>query len=155
MRDAMSNAAQAVKTPLIDMKDGATLALLAAWLLALFASLAILFIGEVMGQAPCVLCWYQRIAMFPLALILGIAAWRGDLGVWRYGLPIALAGLLVAGFHTLLYYGVIPEGIAPCGAGPSCTDAEMTVFGLALPVLSLAAFLGLAVFLLQMRKGSR
>ena len=107
----------------IDIKDGATVALLAAWLLALFASFAVLFIGEVMGQQPCVLCWYQRIAMFPLALILGIAAWRGDLGAWRYGLPIAVAGLLVAAFHSLLFYGVVPESIEPCGAGPSCTLA--------------------------------
>ena len=151
----MSSAVQATKTTQIDVKDGATLALLAAWVLALFASLAVLFIGEVMGQAPCVLCWYQRIAMFPLALVLGIAAWRGDLGVWRYGLPIAVAGVLLAGFHTLLYYGVIPESITACGAGPSCTDAEMTVLCLALPVLSLAAFIGLAALLLQVRKGAR
>lgn len=136
------------------MKDGATLALLAAWVLALFASFAVLFIGEVMGQQPCVLCWYQRIAMFPLALILGIAAWRGDLGAWRYGLPVAVAGLLVAAFHSLLFYGIVPESIEPCGAGPSCTDAQMTVFGLPLPVLSFAAFAGIAVLLYDVRKGA-
>lgn len=138
----------------IDIKDGATVALLAAWLLALFASFAVLFIGEVMGQQPCVLCWYQRIAMFPLALILGIAAWRGDLGAWRYGLPIAVAGLLVAAFHSLLFYGVVPESIEPCGAGPSCTDAQMTIFGLPLPVLSFAAFAGIATLLYEVRKGA-
>lgn len=150
----MSSAAKALADDAIDMKDKATIALLTAWGLALFASLAVLFIGEVMGQAPCVLCWYQRIAMLPLALLLGIAVWRGDLQIWRYALPIAVAGVLVAGFHTLLYYGVIPEGITPCGDGPSCTDAEMTIFGLAIPVLSLAAFLGLIALLLQVRKGA-
>ncbi len=139
----------------INMKDGATLALLAAWVLALFAAGAVLFIGEVMGQQPCVLCWYQRAAMFPLALLLGIAAWRGDLGIWRYALPIAGAGILIAGFHTLLYYGVIPKSIEPCGVGPSCTDAAMVVFDLPIPVLSLAAFVGLATFLLEVRKGER
>ena len=150
----MTNAAAAVKDGRIDLKDSATLALLAAWVLALFASLAVLFIGEVMGQAPCVLCWYQRIAMFPLAIILGVAAWRGDLAVWRYALPIAAAGVAVAGFHTLLYFGIIPESIEPCGTGPSCTDSRMTILGLAIPVLSLAAFLGLIALLLQMRKGT-
>lgn len=150
----MSSAAKTLANDAIDMTDKSTTALLTAWVLALFASLAVLFIGEVMGQAPCVLCWYQRIAMLPLALLLGIAVWRGDLQVWRYALPIAVVGFLVAGFHTLLYYGVIPEGITPCGAGPSCTDAEMTIFGLAIPVLSLAAFLGLIAFLLQVRKGA-
>lgn len=139
----------------INMKDGATLALLAAWVLALFAAGAVLFIGEVMGQQPCVLCWYQRAAMFPLALLLGIAAWRGDLGIWRYALPIAGAGILIAGFHTLLYYGVIPKSIEPCGVGPSCTDAAMVIFDLPIPVLSLAAFVGLATFLLEVRKGDR
>lgn len=150
----MTSAAKALANDAIDMNDKATLALLTAWVLALFASLAVLFIGEVMGQAPCVLCWYQRIAMLPLALLLGIAVWRGDLQVWRYALPIAVAGFLMAGFHTLLYYGVIPETIVACGTGPSCTDAEMTIFGLAIPVLSLAAFLGLIAFLLQVRKGA-
>lgn len=130
------------------------MALLAAWLLAFGASLAVLFIGEVMGQAPCTLCWYQRIAMLPLALILGVAAWRGDLGIWRYALPIAGAGVLLAGFHSLVYFGIIPEAIAQCGAGPSCTDAEMTIFGLAIPVLSLAAFVGLVVLLGTVRKGA-
>jgi disulfide bond formation protein DsbB len=138
----------------IDMKDGATLALLAAWVLALFASFAVLFIGEVMGQQPCVLCWYQRIAMFPLALVLGIAAWSGDLSAWRYGMPIAVAGLLVAAFHSLLFYGIVPESIEPCGAGPSCTDAQMTIFGLPLPILSFAAFAGIATLLYEVRKGA-
>ncbi len=139
----------------IDFKDGATLALLAAWVVALLATLGVLFIGEVMGQQPCILCWYQRAAMFPLALLLGIAAWRGDLGIWRYALPIVIAGMLIAAFHTLLYFGVIPEGIEPCGIGPSCIDSQMTILGLPIPALSLAAFLGLTDLLLRVRKGSQ
>lgn len=139
----------------IDFKDGAMLALLAAWVVALLATVGVLFIGEVMGQQPCILCWYQRAAMFPLALLLGVAAWRGDLGIWRYALPIAVAGMLISAFHTLLYFGVIPEGIEPCGAGPSCVDAQMTIMGLPIPALSLVAFLGLADLLLRVRKGSQ
>ena len=150
----MTDSAAIGRTDKIDMKDGATISLLAAWMLALFASFAVLFIGEVMGQQPCVLCWYQRIAMFPLAVILGIAAWRGDLGIWRYGLPIAVAGLLIATFHSLLLYGIVPESIEPCGAGPSCTDAQMTIFGLPLPVLSFAAFAGISTLLYEVRKGA-
>ncbi len=138
----------------LDFRDSAMTALIAAWLLAVFASLAVLFIGEVMGQAPCNLCWYQRIAMLPLAAILGVAVWRGDLSAWRYALPLAGAGLLIAGFHSLIYFGVLPEAVAQCGTGPSCTDAEMTIFGLAIPVLSLAAFVGLTALLLTVRKGA-
>ena len=59
-------------------------ALYIAWAIALAATLGALFIGEVLGQAPCHLCWYQRIAMFPLALILGLATLSGDLGTVSY-----------------------------------------------------------------------
>ena len=54
------------------------LTLTAAFLIALAATLGALFIGEVLGQMPCTLCWYQRIAMFPLVPILGLSLWRGD-----------------------------------------------------------------------------
>jgi len=59
-----------------------------------------------------------------------------------------LTGLLVAGFHSALYAGLIPEGIEPCGAGPSCASADMTIFGgLPLPFLSLAAFAAILALL--------
>ncbi len=67
-----------------------------AWLIALVAALAAVFIGEVMGYVPCVLCWYQRIAMFPLPLILGAALLSGDPGVVRYSLPLAAVGGFIA-----------------------------------------------------------
>jgi len=126
--------------------------LFTAWLIALLASLAVLFVGEVMGQAPCNLCWFQRAFMFPLAIVLGVAALRTDAAVWRYALPLAIAGVLVAGFHSLLYLGVIPERITPCSQGVSCTSADMTILGgLPLPVLALAAFCAIAVLLLITR----
>jgi disulfide bond formation protein DsbB len=112
-----------------------------AWVVALVGSLAVLFIGEVMGQAPCVLCWFQRAFLFPLAVVLAIATFRSDYAVWRYALPLAVIGWMVAAYHVLLYAGVLPKGIEPCGQGPSCTDAAMTVFGVVpIPALSLAAF---------------
>ena len=91
-----------------------------AWLAALAATLGALFVGEVLGQEPCHLCWWQRVAMFPLAVILGLACLRGDLGVWRYALPLALAGAAVALYHSGLYLGLIPEPIEPCSrTGPA------------------------------------
>ncbi|MFY9511034.1 MAG: disulfide bond formation protein B [Rubrivivax sp.] len=126
--------------------------LFAAWLLALVASLAVLFIGEVMGQTPCNLCWFQRAFMFPLAIVLGMACLRSDAGVWIYALPLALAGALVSGFHTLLYLGVVPEGFAPCREGVSCTSAGMTIFGgIPLPLLSFLVFNLLAASLVAVR----
>jgi disulfide bond formation protein DsbB len=123
--------------------------LFAAWVVALFATLGVLFIGEIMGQAPCTLCWYQRTFMFPLPILLAIACYRSDVGVWRYALPLGTAGWLVAAYHSLLYLDIIPEVIAPCSdAGPSCTGADMTILGgIPIPLLSLAAFTFIAVSL--------
>ncbi|HEV7437300.1 MAG TPA: disulfide bond formation protein B [Pseudorhizobium sp.] len=74
-----------------------------AWIVALAATLGALFVGEIMRQTPCVLCWYQRIFMFPLALILGVAVLEGDRVARRYVLPLCVAGLLTAGHHVLVF----------------------------------------------------
>lgn len=126
--------------------------LYAAWAIALAATLGALFIGEVLGQAPCHLCWYQRIAMFPLAVILGVAALSGDFAIRRYALPLALIGVAVATYHSGLFLGLIPEPIEPCSrTGPSCTDANMTILGLPLPVLSLLCFSAISLLLILMK----
>lgn len=131
-------------------------ALLLAFLTALAATLGALFIGEVLGKMPCTLCWYQRIAMFPLVVLLGVAAWRNDLTVRLPATLLALAGLGLAARHSGLYAGIIPQAIAPCTKdGPSCTDAAaQTVLGLPLPYLSLLAFVAILACLSQM-KGNR
>lgn len=128
--------------------------LLLAWLLALFSTLAALFIGEVMGQAPCVLCWFQRAFMFPLAVILAVACFRSDFAVWHYALPLAVIGGLLALGHSLLYAGLIPQRIQPCSAtGPSCSDANMTILGgIPLPLLALGAFVAITILLLIIRR---
>lgn len=117
-------------------------ALIGAWLIALVSTLGALFLGEVMGRTPCVLCWYQRIAMFPLAVVLGIACYLSDLNVRRYALPLAIAGGAIAFWHSLLFAGFISEAIQPCTQnGPSCSGEDQVLFGyLPLPYLSLAAF---------------
>lgn len=128
--------------------DTAWILQFAAAMLALCSSLAVLFIGEIVGQAPCNLCWFQRAFMFPLAIILPIATYRSDAGVWVYGLPLAIAGSLIAAFHTLVYFGLISEAIRPCTAtGPSCSGADMAVAGAPLPLLSLLTFAVIATCL--------
>lgn len=130
------------------------LLLLAAWIVALVASLGALFVGEVMGQAPCVLCWFQRAFMFPLAVMLAVAVYMSDVHAHRYALPIAGVGWLIALYHSLLYFGVIAEAPTPCDAGPSCSSADMLVLGgLPLPLLSLTAFTAiLALIFLAYRR---
>ncbi|WP_338610922.1 disulfide bond formation protein B (plasmid) [Pelagibacterium nitratireducens] len=120
-----------------------------AWVMALAASLGALFIGEVMGQTPCILCWYQRNFMFSLAFVLGLACFKAEPGAAKYGLVLAVPGLVTAGWHVLLFYGVVSEAIAPCTQGISCTDAEMTIRGIPLPLLSLLTFTVIAALMMR------
>lgn len=113
-----------------------------AWAQSLVAMLGSLFFSEILGYPPCILCWYQRIAMYPLTLIFAIAILRGDKKIWIYALPLALIGAGIALYHNLLYYNILPESIAPCQAGVSCTTKLIELFGfITIPLLSLLAFL--------------
>lgn len=124
-----------------------------AWLVSVVATAGALFIGEVMGMTPCVLCWYQRIAMFPLAVILGMACYSNDRRGVVYALPLALSGMALAGYHTLLVAGLIPKAWIPCGAGVSCSDQKLEILnGVQIPWLSLAAFILIAGLLLAYRQ---
>ncbi|UWQ43996.1 disulfide bond formation protein B (plasmid) [Leisingera aquaemixtae] len=116
-------------------------ALAAAWIVALVSSLAVLFIGEVLGQTPCILCWFQRAFMFPLAVVLGFGLWWQDGLAGRYGIALSLAGGAIALWHLGLFWGLLPARIQPCtAAGPSCTDEGQIVLGVPIPLLSLLAF---------------
>ena len=135
------------------MQSRPTLLLYVAWLVAFVSSLAVLFIGEIMGQLPCDLCWFQRSFMFPLAVVLGVAIWNADVTVWKYAAPLAGFGAIIALYHTLLYIGVIPKPIIPCEqSGPSCTGESMTIIGLPIPGLALLAFGTILFLLLGMRR---
>ena len=134
------------------------------WLVALAATLGSLYFSEVRGFRPCVLCWYQRIAMYPLAVILGIAALNSDLKVRRYVLPLAAVGWVVALIQNLEDWNVIPTlkacsalvdpTVVPCntpwpiwGAGAlSGLNPVLTI-----PVLSMIAFT-LIIALLSWRR---
>jgi disulfide bond formation protein DsbB len=131
--------------------------LLVAWLVATFATLGAIFLGEVMGMTPCVLCWYQRIFMFPLAIVLGMAAYLNDRRGAVYALALTLCGLGMAAYHTLLIAGLIPKAWVPCSAGVSCADQKLEILnGVQIPWLSLAAFMALALLLITyLRKSSR
>ena len=115
--------------------------LFVCWLLVTAATLGSLFFSEVMALPPCSLCWYQRIFMFPLPILLLMGLFPLDAKVVRYALPLALAGWAIAAYHTLLQLGVIPESAAPCSQGVSCSSAYVELFGfVSIPVLSLLAF---------------
>ena len=132
------------------------LSLTVAFLIALAGTLGALFIGEVLGQMPCTLCWYQRIFMFPLALILGMAAFAEDRRGTIYAMPLALGGAALAGYHTALIAGWVPKWWVPCGSGPSCSEQSLEILGgIQIPWLSLLAFIAIAFLLFVYLRKSR
>lgn len=119
------------------------------WVVALLAVAGSLFFSEVMQLLPCVLCWYQRIAMYPLVVILGIGIIARDGRMKMYALPLCLIGLAISVYHNLLYYGILPESIAPCVEGISCTSRQFEWLGfITIPLMALTAFILIALSLL-------
>lgn len=131
-------------------------ALWMSFVVALVATSVSLFYSEVAGFVPCVLCWYQRIFMYPLVPLLGLATIRKDDRAIDYALALALIGGGVAAYHVL--GGVINEAAIQCSRfGPSCAQVFFVKFGyVTLPVMSLSGFsFILALLLASKRRMSR
>jgi disulfide bond formation protein DsbB len=122
-------------------------AIVAAWVPAVLAMAGSLYYSEIAHYQPCTLCWYQRIAMYPLVLILGIAAWRRDLGVRIYAIPLAAVGAVISAYHYLLeWFPALDTGA--CTVGIPCTQVWFRQFGfVSMPLLALIAFLLVIAFL--------
>ncbi|WP_425147391.1 disulfide bond formation protein B [Deinococcus sp.] len=134
-----------------------------AWVVALLATLGSLYFSEVRGYIPCVLCWFQRVTMYPLVLLLGVAAFRGDAGVRPYVLPLALIGWGVALTQNLEIWGLI-KTLKLCSVGQTSAgcDVKWPIFGdslasvsnvVTIPLLSLIAF-SVVIALLSWRRRS-
>lgn len=104
-------------------------------LVALVATAGSLYLSLGLGLIPCELCWYQRILMYPLVVVLGVAAIEGRASVYRTAVPLAALGGMVAAYHS--YVQLYPDA-SQCTVG--CTTVQYTVFGLTIPNLSLTAF---------------
>ena len=123
------------------------------WIIASVSTLGSLFFSEIMELAPCALCWYQRIFMFPLVIILLVGLFPFDKSIIKYALPVAIAGWGFAFYHYLLYSGFIPESIQPCSQGVSCSETYLDLFGfLTIPMLSLISFSIIIGLLLILRR---
>lgn len=134
-------------------QDSNWMLLFACWMIASVSTLGSLFFSEVMGFQPCVLCWYQRIAMYPLVLILPVGMFPIDLNVIRYALPLSLLGTLLALFHLLLVAGYIPESIKPCVQGVPCSEVQIEWFGfVTIPLLSGLSFLLISALLILIHR---
>lgn len=112
-----------------------------AFIQVLIASLGSLYSSEILKLAPCKLCWEQRIAMYPLIVILFIGILRKDKGLLYYVLPLSVIGMIISLYQNLLYFNIISENLAPCTSTISCTQNQGSLFGfITIPMLSFAAF---------------
>ncbi len=124
-----------------------------SWLLALLGTLLSFYVSDILGFAPCNLCWYQRLCLFPLTIILGIAAYRSEGSIFRYAIAFPIAGSLIA-FCQIVYQTIHSEVLMPlCGASQDCDLPSLTLFDwVTMPMLSFANFALITVFLFLSRK---
>jgi disulfide bond formation protein DsbB len=136
--------------------EGAEQVLLSlAAVVALMATTGSLYFSEVVGFTPCLLCWYQRIAMYPLVPVLGVAAVARDREVGRYALPLSVAGLLVATYHVAIQFRPTLD-VVTCTSEAPCTARYLAVFGfISIPVMASGAFLLVTALLIALRSGGR
>jgi disulfide bond formation protein DsbB len=120
-----------------------------AFIVALVATGGSLFYSEIAGFEPCKLCWFQRIFMYPLVILLGLALIKKDKNFSIYPSALAMIGAVISLYHNAIYYGGIP--IFPCepfGLGVSCTKVLVMEFGyITIPLMALTAFLLILLFL--------
>jgi len=127
------------------------------WLIASFSTLGSLFFSEIMRFPPCVLCWYQRIAMYPLVLIFLVGSFHPIKIAINFSLPIVITGWIIALYHNLLHYGIVPESASPCLEGVSCSTVYINWFGfITIPMLSFISFsLLLSILIITNRRITR
>jgi disulfide bond formation protein DsbB len=118
-----------------------------AWVVAATATAGSLYYSQVAGFPPCELCWYQRIAMYPLVLLLAIAAVRRDVGIRTVVIPLVLAGAVISIYHYQLERFPEQESLS-CSVTVPCTTVWVWRFHyISIPFMALSAFLAIAVLL--------
>lgn len=117
-------------------------AYLFSFIFALVAMSGSLFYSEVAGFTPCILCWYQRILMYPQVILFGVALWKGEKQTTDYHIALSALGTFIAGYHYLLQIGILPE--LPCSAvgfSVSCAQKFVMNFGyITIPLMAFTAF---------------
>jgi disulfide bond formation protein DsbB len=129
--------------------------LVALTLVASVATAGSLWFSLGLGLVPCTLCWYQRILMYPLVVVGGVAAVERRPAVWRTVLPLSVGGAAVATYHV--YLQVRPTAAGSCGIGESCAAVQYPMAGglLTIPRLSLVAFLAITALALVVAAAER
>ncbi len=125
--------------------------ILFAFLISLASALSSLFYSEIAGFPPCDFCWYQRIFMYPLVILLGLALIKRDNSIVDYTLSLSVVGFLISLYHNFIYY--YNNGLnANCqilGKGVSCVKRYVFEFGyITIPMMAITAFSLVIIFLI-------
>lgn len=125
----------------------------AAFLLTLAGTGLTLLYSDVFGFAPCGLCWLQRCFLYPMPILLGIALWKRDTGVWKYVLGLAIPGALISLYQHYLQMG--GTSFVACPASPGTADCAQRIifeFGyITFPLMAFSLFVLVALLMLVLK----
>lgn len=131
------------------------------WFTATLGLFGSLYFSEVMKLMPCLLCWWQRILLYPIVVISIVGILRKDRGLAYYGIPLVVVGLPISLYQTLLQWGIIKESVITCSAysSVSCSKAQINWLGfINIPLMALLAFMfitilfSIRIYLLRQQK---
>ena len=127
-----------------------------AWIINIVSFAGSIYFSNFMMLPPCVLCWFQRICIFPMSLILAVGFLKKDKNVIWYALPLVSIGWIISMYHNLLYYKIIPEAISMCTSGVSCTSKQIEYFGfITIPLMALTSLTLTLICLVIFYKNSK
>jgi disulfide bond formation protein DsbB len=125
------------------------------WILATFSTLGSLFFSEIMEFPPCVLCWYQRIAMYPLVILFMVGSFQTARVTFAFSMPLVILGWIISVYHNLLHYEIVPESASPCLEGVSCSTVYINWFGfITIPMLSFISFSLILIILIILKRNN-
>jgi len=126
--------------------------LFVAWIISIVATGGSLYFSEFLHFIPCTLCWYQRILMYPIVLLLGIATYENNVEIKRYALPFSFLGMSVSGYHYLLQHLPILQKTERCMVGVPCSGKYIDWLGfITIPFLAFIAFTGISLAILRIK----
>ncbi|MGV3464671.1 MAG: disulfide oxidoreductase [Heyndrickxia sp.] len=126
-----------------------------AWVIAIMAMLGSLYFSEIMKFTPCTLCWYQRILMYPLVIILGVAVFHHDNRVYKYVLPLSIIGMIVSIYHYSIQKVPFMKEVQVCTSGVPCSGQYINWLGfITIPLLAFIAFTLITFAMFKVRKSS-
>ncbi len=127
--------------------------LLLSWITSIIATLGSLFFSEVMHFIPCTLCWFQRILMYPLCILLGVGFYYQDRKVYRYVLPLSIIGMFVSMYHYSLQKLPFMEQFETCTSGVPCSGQYINWLGfITIPLLAFFAFTIITISLIFLKR---